>query len=61
MMKLRKSRTIPVAIGPGALLLVSGCKHKSDTVSHNLSQDADSYKVFRQIVVYNASRTPTSG
>lgn len=40
-----------------ALLLVVGlsaCTHKSDTVSENLSNDADSYKVFRQVVVYNA-------
>lgn len=32
---------------------LTGCSHKSDTVSQNLSKDADSYKVFRQIVVYN--------
>lgn len=32
---------------------LTGCSHKSDTVSHNLSQEADDFKVFRQIVVYN--------
>lgn len=37
----------------GAALLLTGCSHKSDTVSKNISKDADSYKVFRQIVVYN--------
>ena len=30
-----------------------GCQKKSDVVSDNISKDADSYKVFRHIVVYN--------
>lgn len=53
MKNLRKRRVIAPVIAILALLLVSGCRHKSDTVSSNISADADSYKVFRQIVVYN--------
>lgn len=50
----RKRRIVVPVVGAGlALLFVSGCSHKSDTVSENISNDADSYKVFRQIVVYN--------
>jgi hypothetical protein len=40
-----------------ALLIVAGlagCKHDSDVVSENISKDADEFKVFRQIVVYNS-------
>lgn len=41
-----------------ALVLVfslAACgEHDSDVVSKNLSTDSDNYKVFRQIVVYNA-------
>ena len=33
---------------------LSACENDSDVVSDNLSTDADNYKVFRQIVVYNA-------
>lgn len=36
-----------------ALFSLSACKHDSDVVSKNLSNDADQYKIFRQIVVYN--------
>jgi hypothetical protein len=43
----------PIVMIVAALLFVSGCQHKSDTVSQNLSTQADSYKVFRQIVLYN--------
>lgn len=32
---------------------LSACSHKSDTVSQNISNDADSYKVFRQIIVHD--------
>lgn len=54
MKNLRKPRIVAPVIGVLAILaLATGCKHKSDTVSQNLSADADSYKVFRQIVVYN--------
>ena len=40
-----------------ALVLAFGfaaCSSDSDVVSKNLSKDADNYKVFRQIVVYNS-------
>lgn len=33
---------------------LTACDHDSDVVSENLSNDADNYKVFRQIVVYNS-------
>lgn len=39
-----------------ALLLAGGALtacSDADTVSHNLSQDADNFKVWRQIVLYN--------
>lgn len=34
-------------------LMLAACSHQSDTVSENLSNQADQYHVFRQIVVYN--------
>lgn len=40
-----------IALGAVGL---SACAHDSDVVSENLSNDADAYKIFRQIVVYNA-------
>lgn len=49
-MKRIAGLTLAGILGVAAL---TGCSHKSDTVSHNISADADSYKVFRQIVVYN--------
>jgi hypothetical protein len=33
---------------------LSACENDSDVVSENLSTDADNFKVFRQVVVYNA-------
>lgn len=41
-----------LALAAGVAL--TGCSHDSDTVSDNLSNDSDQYKIFRQIVVYNA-------
>lgn len=32
---------------------LTACENDADVVSQNLSTDADNYKVFRQIVVYN--------
>lgn len=32
---------------------LSACSSQADTVSRNLSQDADSYRITRQIVFYN--------
>jgi hypothetical protein len=37
-----------------AVVGLSACDNDSDVVSKNLSTDADNYKVFRQIVVYNS-------
>lgn len=39
-------------IAAGALAL-AGCTSQADTVSNNLSQDADSFKIHRDIVVQN--------
>jgi hypothetical protein len=50
---MTKLRTLLVTLAVVAGLALTGCSHKSDTVSKNLSKDADSFKVFRQIVVYN--------
>lgn len=36
------------------MMLTAACQNDSDVVSKNLSTDADQYKVFRQVVVYNA-------
>jgi hypothetical protein len=48
-----KKSVAALAIGL-TLFGAAGCKHNSDVVSKNLSNDADNYRVFRQIVVYNA-------
>jgi hypothetical protein len=45
-----------IALFLGGMFLTMGltaCSHKSDTVSQNISNDADQYKVFRQIVVHD--------
>ena len=48
-------RLIPLLVGLLLAVSLSACtEHDSDVVSKNLSTDADNYKVFRQIVVYNA-------
>lgn len=39
-------------IAAGAVVL-AGCTSQADTVSNNLSQDADSFKIHRDIVVQN--------
>lgn len=51
---MNRIKVIVALMASLALVVVTaGCSHKSDTVSKNLSKDADSFKVFRQIVVYN--------
>lgn len=50
---MTKLRSVLIALAVVAGLALTGCSSKSDTVSHNLSKEADSYQVFRQIVVYN--------
>lgn len=34
-------------------LALAACSSQADTVSHNLSKDADSFRITRQIVFYN--------
>lgn len=36
------------------LLVFTGCARDSEVVSHNISKDADSFKVRRRIVFYNS-------
>lgn len=36
-----------------ALLFLAGCSSESDTVSSNISNEADNYKVYRDVVFYN--------
>lgn len=35
------------------LLLFSGCSRDADVASYNISQDADSFKIYRRVVFYN--------
>jgi len=35
------------------LLFSMGCVNDADVASHNLSQDADNFKIFRRVVFYN--------
>jgi hypothetical protein len=47
-------KRIVVAVVSLALLFgFAACSSDSDVVSKNLSKDADNYKVFREVVVYN--------
>ena len=41
-----------IAVGLGALAM-AGCTSQADTVSHNISQDAEQFKVERRIVFFN--------
>jgi hypothetical protein len=48
-------KAIAAAVAGAALLGgLAACNHDSDVASKNLSNEADQFKVFRQIVVYNA-------
>jgi hypothetical protein len=51
-MKTSKKLLLAAALAVGAVSL-TGCATQADTVSYNLSKEADSFKVTRQIVVYN--------
>lgn len=42
-----------VAVGAAAVLALAGCSSQADTVSENLSKQADSFEIHRQIVFYN--------
>lgn len=48
---MKKIAKIVAALALAAAVL-TGCSD-SDTVSHNLSEDADNFKVERQVVLYN--------
>jgi hypothetical protein len=50
---MNKTRKAAVIIAATAGLVLAGCSSQADTVSHNLSQDADSFKIHRDIVVMN--------
>lgn len=50
-------KTLKTVVAAGLIasgLGLAACSNSSDVVSKNLSTDADNYKIFRQIVVYNA-------
>lgn len=36
-----------------AALALTACSSDADTVSHNLSKDADNFEVYRRVVLYN--------
>lgn len=48
-----KKKLALVASGLALVAGLTACENDADVVSENLSTDADNYKVFRQIVVYN--------
>ncbi|MBT2502997.1 hypothetical protein [Curtobacterium sp. ISL-83] len=50
---MNKRTIATVAIAATAVLALAGCTSQADTVSENLSRDADSFKIHRQIVFYN--------
>jgi hypothetical protein len=52
-MLLKKFRTLIVVALLGAGLALTACSSQSDTVSHNISNDADNYRIYRDIVFYN--------
>lgn len=51
-MNLRKIVTT-AAVGIALVAGLSACNSKADTVSSNLSKDADNFSISRQIVFYN--------
>jgi hypothetical protein len=46
-------KAIAVGASTLALLGMAGCKSKADVASHNLSTEADQFKIQRQIVFFN--------
>lgn len=48
-----KKSIIAVGIAIGAVIGLAGCMSEADTVSQNISTDAEQFKVDRQIVFYN--------
>lgn len=47
-----KRRLIAVALL--TILLIAGCSNAKDTVSQNISRDADEFRVVRRVVFYNS-------
>lgn len=50
---MNKVRKIIAGLFLLIMLALAGCSSQADTVSYNISKDADSYKITRQIVFYN--------
>lgn len=48
-----KKALIGVGLAAATFASVAGCKSNADVVSHNLSKDADQFKVNRQIIFIN--------
>jgi len=46
-------KTLTAAVLAGGLLALAACTSEADTVSENISTDADNFKIERQIVFYN--------
>jgi hypothetical protein len=55
MLIMKHFKKVAVVVAAAAALAggLTACDHDSDVASRNLSNDADQFKVFRQIVVYN--------
>src|SRR4051812_48606061 len=46
-------KILSIIAGLVALVVLSACSSDADVASHNLSKDADNFKIFRQVVFYN--------
>lgn len=52
-MRAGKAAAVAAALAITAGGALIGCSSQADTVNHNLSADADQYKIEREIVFYN--------
>lgn len=50
---MKKSVALALTAAAAASIGLTACSSEADTVSQNLSTDADNYKINRQIVFYN--------
>lgn len=50
---MKNKKVISFSAATFAVLALAGCSTQADTVSQNLSKDADSFKVNRQITLHN--------
>lgn len=57
----KRTATTTIALCSLALagVLLSGCKKDADVVSHNLSEDADNFRIMRRITFYNSMQGST--